>query len=240
MPETKQLYHFLPAKFAIEAIEKRRLKAADLDQANDPFESLVVAFNSREQEYIFLDYRKVVLGRYGMVCFSQSYQDPLLWGHYADSLKGICLGFYAVLYNDDTRDVIKKVKYVPQRIDARAFNILMSWIAGNRDPLLLDKVQSQIKALMHTKSWNWEYESEWRSWIRKEYQDPVSNLFFFTLDNIRLKLREILIGFRCMEEDMKPKLDELVSRYPDPPKILYTQASLRHFAIEIRRCGPVS
>ena len=123
MPRVKQLYHFLPTKFALKAIERRQLKAADLDRVNDPFEALVMAFDSREYEDAFLTFRKDILGRYGTICFSQTWEEPLLWGHYADSLKGICLGFEC--FYDDRTDIIREIKYVPQRINVSEFTELI-------------------------------------------------------------------------------------------------------------------
>ena len=187
MPETKQLYHFLPAKFALQAIERRQLKAADLHKVNDPFEALVMAFENREYENAFLKFRKNILGGYGTICFSQTWEEPLLWGHYADSFEGICLGFDALVHNDRT-DVIRKIQYVPQRIDSIEFCELISWFRGSREPGLFDKAQAQLLTLMHTKSCKWAYEKEWRSWIRKEHQDPDSGFYFYTFNDMHIKL----------------------------------------------------
>jgi hypothetical protein len=33
-----RVYHFLPANFALDDIEKRRIKISEIDQLNDPFE----------------------------------------------------------------------------------------------------------------------------------------------------------------------------------------------------------
>ena len=40
MSETMRLYHFIPTKYALEDISKRRLKAAELATTNDPYELL--------------------------------------------------------------------------------------------------------------------------------------------------------------------------------------------------------
>ena len=40
MPKTEQFYYFTSTKYALEAIKKRRLKAAELDKTNDPYELL--------------------------------------------------------------------------------------------------------------------------------------------------------------------------------------------------------
>jgi hypothetical protein len=40
---TIRVYHFLPAKYALDDIEKQRLKISEIDQLNDPFELWCVA-----------------------------------------------------------------------------------------------------------------------------------------------------------------------------------------------------
>ena len=67
VPETKRLYHFMHADYALQAIERRRLKAADLDKVNDPYESLTVGFNSREEEESFFEFHTYLAN---MFCLS--------------------------------------------------------------------------------------------------------------------------------------------------------------------------
>ena len=43
-----RLYHFLPAEFALDDIEKRRIKVAEIDQLNDPFELSCAALDNKD------------------------------------------------------------------------------------------------------------------------------------------------------------------------------------------------
>ena len=45
-----------------------------------------------------------------MLCFSFKWSNPVLWAHYADKHKGICLGF------DVPDDNVQRVKYVDTRL----------------------------------------------------------------------------------------------------------------------------
>ena len=40
MPETKRLYYFTPTKYGLKAVKHLRLKTAELDKVNDPYELL--------------------------------------------------------------------------------------------------------------------------------------------------------------------------------------------------------
>lgn len=48
---------------------------------------------------------------HGMLCFSEAWSDPLIWAHYSDKHKGLCLGF-DIEDNDET-----EVNYVDERQD---------------------------------------------------------------------------------------------------------------------------
>ena len=228
MPETKRLYHFMHADHALQAIERRRLKTADLDKVNDPYESLTVGFNSREEEESFFEFHTYLANMFCLVCFSETYRDPLLWGHYADRFKGICLGFDTEHYDDPTKDHATKIAYVKDRIDIIEFGL--RFINGG----LMEDNTSKTHKILYIKSCNWEHEKEWRIWDERTEPDPVAGLRFIPFGN-QIKLREILIGLRCTEEnaDIKSRLDKLAAAYsPDPPKIFLTQRSLSTFDIE--------
>jgi hypothetical protein len=41
----------------------------------------------------FLNTRDDLNREKGLVCFSADWRNPLLWAHYSDKQKGLCLGF---------------------------------------------------------------------------------------------------------------------------------------------------
>lgn len=83
-----RLYHFLPAVHALDDIRKRRIKIAEIDQLNDPFELWCVAQDNRELRERLRDYKRTMDDRYGMPCFCRSWSNPLLWSHYAEKHRG--------------------------------------------------------------------------------------------------------------------------------------------------------
>ena len=251
MPETKRLYHFMRAEHALQAIESRRLKISNLAETNDAYECLSLSFcnHVQEQEFmIFHDSQEMQkqLSQmdqeepeklHGVICFSKIFHDPLLWGHYADKFKGICLGFDIDFYDDDEKDIVRPVKYVPNRLDSSEFDMLIQNFFSSNRPNLDENTEigrkslEQLKKLCFTKSCSWKYEKEWRAWT-PGLRDPVSGLYFVDFGD-RTILREILVGFRCIEKNIKSRLDKLVARYSDPrPEISSTQRSLSAFEIE--------
>ena len=218
MPKTKRLYHFMEAKWALQAIGNRRLKIANLDEANDLFEMLAFRWDCEGQEADFLRIRKSLMEKHGVICLSKICGNPAMWGHYADNGKGMCLGFDVDLHDDNGKELVKKVCYVPNRLDTDLSRFTSDF--------------EEVKKLLYTKSSNWEYEEEWRLWISivEEERDPVTNHQFFPF-NGQIRLREILVGFRCEEENIKRRLEKLAAGYPSPPEITFPRPSSSAFEL---------
>src|SRR5262249_262139 len=102
-------YHFLPSHHALDDLRHRRLKIARLDDLNDPFDLWAVAQPDPQLRREIRASKEELAKRFGMLCFSLSWQNPLLWSHYADRHRGIALGF------DINAAQVKKVSYVAER-----------------------------------------------------------------------------------------------------------------------------
>jgi hypothetical protein len=104
------VYKFLTAAYALEDLTKRRMKISTFSDINDPFE-LAGAKSSDPAVQDFLT--RHIHQKYGALCFSRKWSNPMLWSHYSDKHKGICLGFEIV-------GDLEEPKYVdvPTRFDA--------------------------------------------------------------------------------------------------------------------------
>ena len=172
MPETKRFYYFTPTRYALEDIKEQRVKVAEMGKANDPYEMLPAMWNDPIERMALLGLQKYISGKYKIVCLSETYKDPSLWGHYADRCQGICLGFDIEVHKEERSRIITKMEYVRDRKDMSYFGI--SFVDGKPE-IIGDKVAT----LMHYKSHHWEHEKEWRMW--------------FTDDRLQLVVRQSLI-----------------------------------------------
>ncbi|MDD2797009.1 MAG: DUF2971 domain-containing protein [Bacteroidales bacterium] len=128
--------------------------------------------------------------RFKMSCFSESYKNVLMWSHYADKHKGICIGFkFSPVYRD--RFVLAVVKYIEKIIP----------LDGSSD------VPSTILYWLTTKSKFWGYEAEIRAitkakelnsveYVKYEKEDVVEIIFGCKISNneIDLALKAIKDG----------------------------------------------
>lgn len=88
------------------------------------------------------------LKKYGIFSVSSDYDNDLLWSHYADSHRGICIGF-------DNKELEKlKYKIVPVSISDKRPEIEYTDDDSH--------FQEFILKMLTTKSINWEYEHEYR------------------------------------------------------------------------------
>jgi hypothetical protein len=104
-----RVYHFVPARFGLDDLRRRRLKIARLHDLNDPFELWAIALPSRGLRKALREWKAELSRRFGLLCFSFSRSNPLPWSHYADGHRGIALGFGVGAAR------IKNVRYVEDR-----------------------------------------------------------------------------------------------------------------------------
>jgi|WetSurMetagenome_2_1015567.scaffolds.fasta_scaffold509127_1 hypothetical protein len=198
--EKKIYYHFLSCEHAIDDLRQERIKISLINELNDPFEFLPNMRYKFEKRQIYHKIYREISKRYGLLCFSSKWQEPLLWGHYADKHRGIALGFEVL------RDEILKVDYSSKlkRIELELKNNIDKNIE-----LFLDLAKTKYKS--------WSYEDEFRILINIGDCIKDKNLLFVKFKE-RLKIKEIILGCkfdkRKFEEikNLAKKLDtEIIS-----------------------------
>ena len=117
-----RLYHFIDTQWGLEDLGKKHLKIARINELNDPFEFMGIDLSDDKSRELMRGLKDYLNQKYGLLCFSKGWQNPLLWSHYADSHKGLCLGFDVL---DDIPGVsekpLLKVKYRNERLSSDEF-----------------------------------------------------------------------------------------------------------------------
>jgi len=170
------VYHFLNHKYALEGINKRKLKIATIMDLNDPFEFLSVNLSDRDLRQAFNHTKKSLSEKFGLLCFSKSWSNPVQWSHYADSHKGACLGF-------EVPDVsLEHIKYSSKRMNMLAENMG----AANQ------MTEENMKKALTTKYSHWRYEQEARMYVELEKM-KVNGLYFYEFGS-KFKLKQVIVG----------------------------------------------
>jgi len=106
-------YHFLSSDHAVDDISKRHLKLSEIHKLNDPFELWCTAQGDKKLRRDLRKWKSEMAEKYGMLCFCLHWHNPVLWSHYANRHRGICLGF------DVPDNSVKAVQYVASRTPLR-------------------------------------------------------------------------------------------------------------------------
>ena len=91
-----RVYHFIKLEHGLDSLRDKRLKISLIDKLNDPFELLALKLlgeYDKELDELMEKLKNFISQKYGILCFSLDWNNPLLWAHYAGNHKGICLGF---------------------------------------------------------------------------------------------------------------------------------------------------
>jgi len=86
-------YHFLPSTFALQDLECKRIKVSRLNSLNDPFELMPYKRYPREKRKLYDKVFGRINKKWGLLSFTESWEEQLLWSHYGEGHKGIALGF---------------------------------------------------------------------------------------------------------------------------------------------------
>jgi hypothetical protein len=174
-----RVYHLTSEKWALEAIKLRRLKVSRFSDLNDPFELLGLELNTKEDRKAFNKLKDEVNDLVGPLCFSKKWKNPVLWSHYGDKHKGICLGF------DILDDWAYEIDYVGER--------LKEDIEGHVSEMLEETFGHK---LLTTKYEHWQYEEEVRMIVNLKDMEHEKGLYFLPFCE-GLKLKEVIVGPRC-------------------------------------------
>jgi hypothetical protein len=152
-----------------------------------------------------------VLNKFGVLCLSEKPNDILMWAHYADCHRGICVEF----------EVTKETFFW----DA------LPVIYSEAYPHLKATMSTQDLAdgLFRTKSNHWEYEKEWR------IIGPCAGLEEFSARS----LTGVILGCQILPE-VEKSVSEWLSRRGLPTKVYRANKAEDRFAVNIAYVGTVS
>jgi Protein of unknown function (DUF2971) len=196
-------YHLASAEHALEDITLKRIKIALIGDLNDPFELMAGELSDPRLRRSVKKLKNQWEKGMGLLCFSRSWSNPVLWSHYAAKHTGICLGF------DIADKFVVPINYRNSRLS----------LAINRE---------YVEKIISTKYLHWKYENEVRMYIGLDEATKENGLFFYPFD-ASVELREVILGPMCRSplEDIR----QLVSKYHDSVTVFKARMAFRNFNI---------
>lgn len=176
----RRVFYLTGAQFGVSDIALQRIKVARFSDLNDPFELLGVDRTDLKDRAALREQTKAINEQTGLICFSASWKNPVLWGHYAEKHSGICMGF------DVPDSHLQKVIY------AERLNSLNKDKRTGEPKLTAD----DLDRLRRTKFKDWAYEEEMRLFVPLGALKSESGKYFYPFSD-DLSLREVVLGARC-------------------------------------------
>ena len=212
-----RLYHYLEAKWALDDIRKRRLRVSTIDDLNDPYEFACIRSTHETSQRALDAFASGHIADYRVQCFSRCWNNILMWSHYAEKHKGICLGF------DVPDECTRDVTYVAEVMLIGKLTVAQ----GNENDEILER-------LIWAKYDAWSYEQEVRATGRRiNMYEEGENCFVAFGEH--LKLREVILGARFSED--REVIEEALGDYSEHVAIIKAVRSNSQFEIVFSDTG---
>ena len=142
-------------------------------------------------------------------CFTESFDNNLMWAHYSDSHKGICVEYDFKKINDD--EILKllfPVIYSKERNIYASSDILIDFLKGDKEL----QGTKDAKGIFLQKDNCWRYEKEWRICLMN-HSDEIDTVQEMEFPSVTA----IYIGARTPKEDIE-KIKYCVKEYEEKHK----------------------
>ena len=153
-------------KYTYDVIKTGKFYFNDWEKMNDPMEGYY-QYNRDEQDINIEERLKQEKKKYSICCFSNSYQEILMWSHYADKHQGICVELE-----------------VEENSNIQSVNVVYKKYITDIYPSLNTK--DTAKHILKHKISKWSYEKERRFFLKKKKGTYKIG-----------KITKILLGNRC-------------------------------------------
>ena len=208
-----RFYKYLrPDYYAIRNFETNQLMCSNPKKFNDIFEGMVNSDDLKPE-----DTKPIIekaCNAVSISCFSERWDNLLMYAHYTNSFKGFCLEYDFGLIVDS---ILSQMYFFPVIYHAQPCTLArMNELSGDIDhimskmesgSIITEKVDDLISYFIHKVS-IWEYEKEWRFII------PISQYWnFFKNKDVHADYHFIQ-GFDCVSAVyLSPNIDRVIKEH---------------------------
>jgi hypothetical protein len=136
----------------LKALEEGHIFCAAYDTLNDPMEGVFRSSKVFRESDNYRDTRRAIVDnktQIGMSSFSEVHDHELMWAHYADQYRGICIAYSFAKLLDSLGDDVSFVRMY--------YNEMVPIIRHSRQ-----EPADVAKMVLSYKNYRWLYEREWR------------------------------------------------------------------------------
>ena len=196
--DTVTLYKYMSTEHLLDVLKTQLLYLNDGSKLNDPFDMKEIANKTKELK---------TLQNLLILCLTNSFQNKLMWAHYGDSYKGVCLTI------EVPKKLVYPICYTSKRLkDNSNLNKMISNSKKNCKKNLQDnniaKLSNENKKKAYFKDKRWMYEKEYRIVFDETDNDDIQQLikdgnnYFY-----KVHIKNIYLGIN-FDKDNKEILKE--------------------------------
>lgn len=196
--KTFRFYHYISAKYVEDFLRTGLLKTTQLGHSNDYFE-YKPGFASPNVEWVW---NHAIKGNEPcVVCLSAKMSSPVMWGHYGERGKGVCVVFDIPL---DHRAILRRshdnvekefYAYSAENSDIRIVKVLY----GNQRVVIPEIPEDELGGLLMeiacSKPLDWQYEHEYRVIVDTNSLIAKNGYFFY--GGMLQYCSAVLLGWDC-------------------------------------------
>lgn len=139
-------------KRELEALQQGYIWCSAYDNLNDPMEGVFRSSKVFRDRDNYRDTRRAIVEnklKIGLSSFSEVHDHELMWAHYADQYRGICIAYSFAKLLDDLGDDVSFVRMY--------YNEMVPLVRHSRQ-----EPNDVAKMVLSYKNYRWLYEREWR------------------------------------------------------------------------------
>ena len=167
---------------------------------------------------------EIQYNKFGICAFSESYNNILLWSHYARNHTGVCIGFDINVIINYANQIAEREKELLDLVKVRysneypKFSLFKSVL--NEDDL------TDIFNLLYTKSSNWSYEKEYRMiyWGKTNFSIQLGSK----------AISKVILGC-CITSKHRENILEICSSLNNSPSVYQAIKNNNVFSLELEK-----
>jgi hypothetical protein len=209
MAEQIQIYRYLDSDAALKTLVSGAFKVGKISNFNDPFEwqfgvNQTTHEDSQKIEFLRQSLRQQFDSKIGVLCFSKSIKDPVLWSLYAEKHHGVAFELRHAWMPKE----ILHMSYSNQRPQVDVQKIHKFAMANSWETEFVEYIKPIIARFIEQKSESWRFENECRLTVHVKNPNHCqehNGIPYWPIP--KNYLTRIILGFRCpLEETQVRKL----------------------------------
>jgi hypothetical protein len=154
---------------------------------------------------------KLVRRQFIIFCLARHYDNILMWSHYADEHRGICIGYQTTNFSH-SKTIECDIKYLNEKMHPYPYLPLSKVKYSEKKPKEFNVIKEnadELVAFIYTKAKSWEYENEYRIILNR---DAIrKNPIYIN----QKEIKEIIFGLRVDTKIQDNMMNEILRKRND-------------------------